>query len=346
MVVVKATTTQTTTNEFGQGQPQQQSALGSGFLIDREGHILTNGHVVAGDNPQITVGFADSSGNDVTYKAKVLGIDTATDVAVLQPVESLPASSLDPLPLGIAELRARRRPGGRHRQPLGEERTITSGIVSALEPHDRLARPTTRSPSHPDRRRHQPRQLRRPADQRRRPGDRHHQPDPDRGVTASRPAASASASPSRSTPPARSPTRSSPPATPQHPYIGVKGLALTPALAQALHISTEHGFLVEEVNAGSPAEKAGLQGGTTTATMSGSTIKLGGDVITAIDGHQINEFNDLYDTIASHKPGDTLTLTVIRDGQTPRRAGHARRSSRPASSTVPKSPTGHPPAPP
>ena len=48
------------------------------------------------------------SGNDVTYKAKVLGIDTATDVAVLQPVESLPASSLDPLPLGSLELRAHR----------------------------------------------------------------------------------------------------------------------------------------------------------------------------------------------------------------------------------------------
>ena len=49
--------------------------------------------------------------------------------------------------------------------------------------------------------------------------------------------------------------------------------------------------------------------------MSGSTIKLGGDIITSIEGRQINDFNDLYDTIASHKPGDTLTLSVIHDGQ-------------------------------
>ncbi len=101
----------------------------------------------------------------------------------------------------------------------------------------------------------------------------------------------------------------------QHPYVGVKGLALTPALAQALHISTQHGFLVEEVTAGSPAEQAGLQGGTTSASVGGSSIKLGGDIITSIEGRQINDFNDLYDTIASHKPGDTLTLSVIHDGQ-------------------------------
>ena len=157
VVVVKATTTQTTTSEFGQGQPQQQSALGSGFLIDREGHILTNGHVVAGDNPQITVGFADSSGNDVTYKAKVLGIDTATDVAVLQPVESLPASSLDPLPLGSLSSVHIGDPVVAIGNPLGEERTITSGIVSAARTHHRFSGRRPHRTRYPDRRRHQPR---------------------------------------------------------------------------------------------------------------------------------------------------------------------------------------------
>ena len=314
VVVVKATTTTTATSQFGQGQPQQQSALGSGFLIDRQGHILTNGHVVAGDNPQITVGFADSSGNDVTYKAKVLGIDTATDVAVLQPVESLPASSLDPLPLGSLSSVHIGDPVVAIGNPLGEERTITSGIVSALE-----------------------RTIDSPADD---PIGHAIQTDAAInhgnsggplidangkviGITSqiltgsnSEQAGSIGIGFAIPIDTARS-VADQIIATghAQHPYVGVKGLALTPALAQALHISNQHGFLVEEVTAGSPAEQAGLQGGTTSASVGGSSIKLGGDIITSIEGHQINDFNDLYDTIASHKPGDTLTLSVIHDGQ-------------------------------
>ena len=90
---------------------------------------------------------------------------------------------------------------------------------------------------------------------------------------------------------------------------------MTPELAQALHLSTQHGFLVEDVTAGSPADKAGLQGGTSTATIGGTPFKLGGDVITAVDGKQIEQFSDLYDAIAAHSPGDSLSLTVTHDGQ-------------------------------
>ena len=314
VVVVKATTTQTTTSQFGQGQPQQQSALGSGFLIDREGHILTNGHVVAGDNPQITVGFADSSGNDVTYKAKVLGIDTATDVAVLQPVESLPASSLDPLPLGSLSSVHIGDPVVAIGNPLGEERTITSGIVSALERtidspaddpighaiqtdaainHGNSGGPLidangkvigitsqilTGSNSEAGRQhRHR---LCHP--DRHRPlgcrSDHRHRPRPAslRWRQGPRP----------------------------DPRAGTGSAHLDRA-----RVPGRGGNRRISRRAGGPAGRHHLR------HRRRREIKLGGDIITSIEGRQINDFNDLYDTIASHKPGDTLTLSVIHDGQ-------------------------------
>ena len=113
----------------------QGSALGSGFLIDRQGHILTNGHVVQGAS-HVTVGFADSTGQDVTYDAKVLGIDTTTDVAVLQPTQTLPAASLDPLSLGSVS---------RCTSATRSSRSVTRSAKSARSPRASSRRSTGRS---------------------------------------------------------------------------------------------------------------------------------------------------------------------------------------------------------
>jgi S1-C subfamily serine protease len=315
VVVVKSTATQTTQNEFGQPQSQTESALGSGFLIDRQGHILTNGHVVAGTNPQVTVGFVNSSGQDVTYPAKVLGIDTATDVAVLEPTKPLPSSVMDPLPLGSVDNVNVGDSVVAIGNPLGEERTITSGIVSALNR-------SIESPSG------QPIAEAIQTDAAINHGNSGG-PLIDSsgkviGITSQILTGSDSEEAGSIGIGFAIPIDTARTVAQQiiatghasHPYIGVKGVALTPSLAQALHISSQHGFLVESVDANSPAAAAGLVAGTTPAKLSGANIKLGGDIITAIDGKQIAAFSDLYDTIASHKAGDTVTLTVTRDGQT------------------------------
>ena len=315
VVVVKATTTATGDNQFGQPQSGTQEALGTGFLIDRQGHILTNGHVVAGSNPKITVGFANAQGQDVTYNAKILGIDTATDVAVLQPEQIPPAASLDPLPLGSLNSVHVGDPVVAIGNPLGEERTITSGIVSAIN-----------------------RSIDSPAND---PIENAIQTDAAInhgnsggplidadgkviGITSqiltgqdSETAGSIGigfAIPIDTAETVAQQIISSGHAS--HPYIGVNGVALTPQLASALHVSSQHGFLVEAVTPGSPAAQAGLKGGTSTATISGTEFKLGGDVITEVDGKQITQFTDLYNAIAAHKAGDQLQLTIMRDGQT------------------------------
>ena len=91
---------------------------------------------------------------------------------------------------------------------------------------------------------------------------------------------------------------------------------MTPALADALNLSVDHGVLIGKVEAGSPAAKAGLKAGTTQATIQGQTVVLGGDVITKIDGHEITTFDDLANGISSKKPGDTVQLEIVRDGHT------------------------------
>jgi S1-C subfamily serine protease len=291
----------------------QGSALGSGFLIDRQGHILTNGHVVQGAS-HVTVGFADSTGQDVTYDAKVLGIDTTTDVAVLQPTQTLPAASLDPLTLGSVESVHVGDPVVAIGNPLGEERTITSGIVSAVNR-------TIDSPAQ------DPISNAIQTDAAINHGNSGGPLINANGqvigitsqiLTGSNSEQSGSIGIGFAIPidTARSVADQiiqTGHAT--HPYIGVRGVALTPELSQALHLSTQHGFLVEDVTPGSPAAQAGIQGGTSTATISGTPFKLGGDVITAVDGTQIEQFSDLYDAIAAHSPGDSLSLTVSHDGQ-------------------------------
>ena len=112
----------------------------------------------------------------------------------------------------------------------------------------------------------------------------------------------------------------------EHTYIGVEGTPLTPDIAKALNIDVSFGVLVAKVEPGSPAAKAGLQGGNTQATIAGVTYTLGGDVITKIDGKEIKDFSVLADTISQKQPGDTVTLEVFHDGQTLHGHGHPGRA--------------------
>jgi S1-C subfamily serine protease len=103
----------------------------------------------------------------------------------------------------------------------------------------------------------------------------------------------------------------------QHPYLGISGLTLVPDLAEAMDLeTTQRGALVAQVVAGGPADEAGIQGSEETVQIQGQEIQVGGDVITAIGGEPVLSMDDIITYLARHtEVGDTVTLTVLRDGE-------------------------------
>ena len=98
-------------------------------------------------------------------------------------------------------------------------------------------------------------------------------------------------------------------------YIGITTQPIYPQLAEHLDLPVETGALIASVKAGSPADRAGLKGSDQKIRFQGQQVDVGGDVITAIDGHKIVNETDLPELIARHDPGDTVKVQIIRDGE-------------------------------
>ena len=318
VVLITATTQQQQTDPvdpFAPPQTGKSVAIGSGFVTDAAGHIYTNAHVVLGaSSVKVTFKKTDNSPG-ATYNAKVLGADKATDVAVLQ-VQGAPSSALHPLPLGSLSSVHVGDPVVAIGNPLNEQSTITAGIVSAkqrtiqsLEPGQQIynAIQTDAAINHGN------------------SGG----PLIDRfgrviGITSqiltgneSDPTAGnigiGFAIPiDKVSQIARQLITSG---HAEHTYLGIRGTEITPDLQQAVNLPVGAGVLVGRVDAGSPADMAGIRGGSTTATIGGQTLMLGGDIITSIDGHKITSFANLAVSIASKKAGDQVTLGILRDGK-------------------------------
>ena len=101
----------------------------------------------------------------------------------------------------------------------------------------------------------------------------------------------------------------------EYAYIGVSSQALYPQLAEKLGLDTTFGGLLAEVVPGGPAEKAGLEGGDKEVKFQAGQYSTGGDVILQVDGHDVVRPDDLARLIAANKPGEKVTLTVLRDGE-------------------------------
>jgi len=311
VVVVNATMVRTVADPldpFAPSQKERTRALGSGFVIDRRGHILTNAHVVAGARA-VTVGFRKGG----TYKADVVGVDLIDDVAVLD-VPTAPDSALDPLPLGSVRSVQVGDPVVAIGNPLGEYRSITEGIVSAkarqinsLKPGYKIynAIQTDAAINHGN------------------SGG----PLIDRygrviGITnqiltgTNNPTSgnigigfAVPIDTARNV--ARQILKSG---RAVHTYLGIEGTQVTASLAHVLNLPVSSGVLVGKVRPGSPAAHAGLRGGSATATIDGRTLTVGGDVIVSIDSHKIVQFSDLAQAVAGMKPGTHVSLVVIRKG--------------------------------
>lgn len=101
---------------------------------------------------------------------------------------------------------------------------------------------------------------------------------------------------------------------PAHAWLGIAGIAVIPQIADAMTLpSGQKGVLVQQVEAGSPADKAGFQGSYKPITIDGQQVTVGGDIITAIDGQSITTIDDLTNRLSQYKPGDQITLSILRN---------------------------------
>jgi len=286
------------------GEPEGGGlATGSGFLIDTEGHIVTNNHVVEGaDKVEVKLGSSDK-----TYTAEVVGTDPATDVALLK--VDAPADSLHPLALGDSSKVEVGEPVVAIGNPFGLDRTVTAGIVSAIQ--RQIQAPNGFSISHVIQ-----------TDAAINPGNSggplidsagrvigiNSQIQTGGGGNGN--VGIGFAVPINT---AREVvTQIEQHGEVKHAYLGITGSSITPDLAKALKLSADSGVLVNEVIKGGPADEAGLKGGDTSATIEGASFRLGGDVITEIDGKKIESIEDVINAVNAASPGDKMELTVDR----------------------------------
>jgi S1-C subfamily serine protease len=308
VVQITATSTvQQQTDPFGLLPPtaQTQQALGSGFVLDKAGHIVTNEHVVAGAQ-KVQVSF---SGQDA-IPAKVVGKDASTDIAVLK-VDAR-TRALTPLELGDSDAIEVGDPVVAIGNPFGYDRTLTSGIVSA----------TGREISSPN---SSPIENAIQTDAAINHGNSGgpliDQQGRVIGVTSQIATGSTGqgnvgigfAIPINLVRSVAAQLIKT--GVVQHPFLGVVVAPVNAQLAKLFGLPTSHGLLVSTVEQGSAAAKAGLKAGTTSVIVQGTSYRLGGDIIVAVDGQQLSSFQQLRTAIEAHKPGDKLHFQVYRSGK-------------------------------
>ena len=303
------------------------SRLGSGFVYDRNGHIVTNYHVIAGGTSEgkVQITFLDGS----TYNARLIGGDPFSDLAVLQlDGENIPSYKLVPLPIGDSTtLRVGERVVAIG-NPFGLSGSMTEGIVSGLgrmlpsaEQEEELEMiPSNLAPSAgfliPD-----IIQTDAPIN----PGNSGGPLLNIRGEVIGINTAIFSTTGASAGIGFAIPSNTIKNVIPslitkgdyQHPYLGIVGVDITPEIAEALGLIEARGFLVTDVSSGSPAQKAGIQGGSSLANVNGREIAMGGDVILKVDEHTVRKLDDVLTYLEREKKvGEAVQLTILRNGGT------------------------------
>jgi S1-C subfamily serine protease len=298
--VVQITSVTRTADTSTGGVP---SGLGSGFVVDKAGHIVTNYHVVEGAD-RLTVGFS----NRDTVEAEILGIDPSTDLALLEVETS--SSALTPLTLGDSskvEVGDRVVAIG---NPFGLDRTATAGIVSAVQRF--ITAPNQFTIDHVI-------QTDAPINQGNSGGPLLNERGEVIGVntqikTGDYPTGNVGigfAVPSKTVKDVVAQILRT--GRVEHAWLGIRGHPVTEELADTFNLPVDEGVLVESVTAGSGAAKAGLEAGTTEVVVAGESYVLGGDIIVSVNGKTISEVEEIRDVLAAHEPGQKLKLGIFRD---------------------------------
>ncbi len=289
-----------TSGNIGGASPQQ--ALGSGFVVDKAGHIVTNYHVIQGAD-EIRVSFS----NRDTVEAQLVGSDPSTDLAVLQVDTS--ASALTPLPLGDSDEVQVGDPVVAIGNPFGLDRTATSGIVSALQ--RLITAPNRYTIDHVI-------QTDAPINHGNSGGPLLNSRAQVIGVNTQIETGGAGSGnvgigfsvPSNTVKDVIAQIMRT--GRVDHAYLGISGQAVNAVVADTYNLPVAKGVLVESVTSESGAGRAGLKGGQTQVVVAGETYVLGGDIIVSFDGKQISSIEQLRDAIAGHKPGDKVSLVIYR----------------------------------
>ncbi|MGC2680657.1 MAG: trypsin-like peptidase domain-containing protein [Candidatus Nitrosopolaris sp.] len=283
----------------------QSTRLGSGFVYDKEGRIITNNHVIDGASTA-DVTFVDGN----TYRAKVIGKDPSSDIAVLQITDNFSPENLIP----IAIVNSSSLQVGQQviaiGNPFGLSDTMTTGIVSQMgrllpNPDSGFSTPgaiQTDAPINPGNS----------------GGPLLNILGQVVGINTAINSATGEFSGIGFAVPSNMIIKEVPTivqtGTYNHPWLGISGGAVTPDMAQAAGLPRNgKGVVVGSVQTGSPAQKAGLQGVTQNNFSNAQNL---GDIITGIDGHHVKSIDDLINYIDLHKSiGDNVALTVNRHGQ-------------------------------
>lgn len=299
--VVNITTTAVAYDFFLNAIPKE--GTGSGAIIDRSGHILTNFHVIDGAR-RLEVTLADGS----KWAGRPIGADPSNDLAVIK--IDAPAEKLTILPLGDSSKLVVGQKVLVIGNPFGFDRTLTAGIVSSVgrsiqAENGRLIRGIIQTDAAIN------------------PGNSGGPLLNSSGEVIG--VSTAIFSPSGGSVgvgfavPINTVKRIISELITRgyvaRPYLGISGHQIVPALAQALRLPVKEGIMVVEVTPGSPAQRAGIRGGDRAVQVGNMIVRLGGDIITEADQVKVRTFEELSDFIDSKQPGDTVTLTFNRQGK-------------------------------
>jgi len=274
-----------------------QEGQGSGFIIDKEGHILTNYHVIE-DARQVEVTLH----NRKKYKATIVGTDRAHDLAVIQ----IKATDLQPLTLGDSTNLQVGQKAYAIGNPFGLAGTLTRGIVSSIrqvqEPDGMVIEEAIQTDAAIN------------------PGNSggpllnwHGEVIGINTMIASSVGQSAGigfAIPINTAKAVLNDLVTL--GRVRRPALGVRTIPIDPELASELGLSADYGLLIVQAVSGGAADRAGLRGGTERAYLGNTPIMIGGDLIVAIDGKKLESQQDLAQVMNNHRAGDTIRVTVYR----------------------------------
>ncbi len=295
--VVNITSTALVFDFFYGAVPQQ--GQGSGFILDKAGHILTNYHVIAGANRGIEVQLSDKR----KFSARVVGFDRTHDLALLQ----IDAPNLQPVTLADSSHLNVGQKVYAIGNPFGLSGTMTRGIISAIRPikneggapiEDAIQTDAAINPGNSG------------GPLLNSSGEvigintmiASNGADQSSGIGFAIPINTAKAVLSDLLRYGRV----------KRPSLGIVSLAVDPDLASQMGLAADSGVLIERVLPGGAADRAGLHGGTEQAYLGNTPIMLGGDLIIAIDGQQVQDPQDINSIMEKHQPGDVVSVTIVR----------------------------------
>ncbi len=289
----------------GPDGPRDTPGMGSGFVYDNLGHIITNAHVVEGAS-KATVTFLDGT----QYDAEIVGKDKFTDIAVIKVSEK--PRLLHPLQMGDSSQLHVGEPVAAIGNPFGLSGSMTSGIVSQI---GRLLPTQDSGFSIPD-------VIQ--TDAAINPGNSGGPLLNMKGEVIGINTAIQSMSGEFSGIGFAVPSNTALKIVPsliedgeyKHPWIGISGRDIDPELARVLDLKDAKGFIVITVVDGSPADKAGLKGMTETQMIDGKEYPANGDIILSVDDKEVRKISDILVHLQREKSvGDTMSLGILRDGE-------------------------------